>query len=596
MVKKILTWVLLLMLSASALAGGLPYSKVYEPQTSFVLASTVAWEADGLTEGERMPGTALVYLDEKLGVYAADGALIDESLSDYIKTTAETVIPALYVRDEETAAALKKWLEKSGLKDVFVVADYQNAHLVREAAQLLHVRGMVDFRGMESAEDLTEIIKITNGNFAKVALLPEALATEENVQYLQGRLLTVWAECESSMKSLLGQYTNGVNGVLVKDYTAAIDALEFFSDDAPTLLRVPNIVGHRGMPSVHVENTMESAQAALDAGADVIETDIYLSADGQIFVLHDGGMERLFNRPDIEAAEALTLAELKDIGFVSDGENGVQARNNTPAESAVDGKVQLFEGQRIPSLAELYDAFAGPAVIDTEIKSHNPGIVSALKQMVEEKGIFGDVFVITFNTEILDEMVKTWPEMSVGALGTQSEKRTKGQPVYMDYNAIIMKKGVEKALEALYAQIDQWNATYNPAKEFSYELAVAGRHRGLTVWPWTYKTPEAFADAYLKGLYGLTTNYAWWAGGFVRDIRAEDAVIEAGGSPEQPGAVNQLGETVHPEGFELVVAEGSIDRPGEALCLWRLKQSLIVEGASYGDYYLYSNPFTVTVK
>ena len=594
--RKILVLVIVLMLSASVLAEVLPYTKVYEPQTSFVLASTVAWEASGLPEGERLPGTSLVYLDENLSVYAADGSLIDENLADYVYAAAEKAIPALYIRDEATAAALKAWLEESGLGDVFVAADYKNAHLVREVAQLLHVRGMVDFRGMESVEDLTEIIKITNSSFAKVALLPETLATKENVQYLQGRLLTVWAECGSSMKSLLGQYTSGVNGVLVKDYNAAIDALEFFADDAPTLLRVPNIVGHRGMPGMHVENTMESARAAHEVGADVIETDIYLSADGKLFVQHDAGMERLFNRADIENVEALTLSELQAIPFADGGENGVQARNNTPAESAADGKIRMFDGQRIPSLAELYDELAGPAVIDTEIKSHNPEIVAGLKEMVEEKGIFGDVFVITFNTEILDEMVKTWPEMSVGALGTQGADRDTGKPYYMDYAKLIQKKGVEKALEMLYAQIDPWNATFNPAQDFSYELAVAGRHRGLTVWPWTYKDPEAFADAYLKGLYGLTTNFAWWASNFVREICAEDAAIEAGGSPALPEAVNQLGETVQPEGFELVVAEGSIDQPGEAVCLWRLKQGLVIEGLTYGDYYLYSNPFTLTVK
>ena len=29
--------------------------------------------------------------------------------------------------------------------------------------------------------------------------------------------------------------------------------------------------------------------------------------------------------------------------------------------------------------------------------------------------------------------------------------------------------------------------------------------------------------------------------------------------------------------------------------LYRLEQELVIEGTSYGSYYLYSNPFTVTV-
>lgn len=595
--KKILALILMLMLGASALAEVLPYSTVYEPETSFVLATTVAWEADGLPEGEKLPATALVYLDDQLSVYTAEGALIDASLSSYIEKTSGQVIPALYIRDEATAAALKDWLEQSGLGDVFVVADWQNAPLVHEVAQLAYVRGMVDFRSLESADDLTEIIKTTNGNFAKVALLPEHLATAENVRFLQGRLLTVWAECEGSMKSLLTQYTNGTNGVLVKDPSQAIAALEFFSDDAPTLLRVPFIIGHRGMPSVYVENTILSALGAYTAGADSVETDIRLSADGELFINHDSNMERLFARADIDDVEALTLAELQQIPYDNDAPTGVQARNHTSADEAVGGKVVYLPSLRLPSYAELCDTFAGSGVvIDTEIKSQNPQIVSVLKAMVEENESFGDMFVITFNTAILDEMVETWPEMSVGALGTQGAGRSADQPNFSDYERIIRRKGVEKALEMLYGEIDPWNATWNPKYDFSYEVAVAGRHRGLTVWPWTYTEPEIFAEAYLSGLYGLTTNFAWWASDFVVDIQAEDAEVKEGGALEPPTVTTQRGECTSAEDAELIVVEGSLDQPGEALCIYRLKQQLTIEGQSYGDYYLYSNPFTVTVR
>ncbi len=596
--KKLLVLALVcaLLLSAAASAAVMPYSKVYEPGTSFVLASTIAWKADNadFTAEEMRPGTAMVYLDAELKVYSEDGALIGESLGEYVEKTASTVIPALYISDEATAAALKKYLEKSGLGDVFVAADVQNAALVRDVAELLYVRGMVDFRSMETAGDLDEIIRTTNASRAKVALLPEAWADEDTVRYLQSRLLTVWVECESTMKSLLTQYANGVNGVLTEDYSAAVAALEFFSDDAPSLLRVPNIIGHRGMPSMFVENTALSTLGAFAAGADAIEIDIYLSADDELFITHDAGMERLFARADVENVENLTLAELLEIPF---DEASVQEKNNTPGAKTVNGSVQMLPSQRIPTLEEIYDTFAGSgAVIDTEIKSHNPEIVSALKAMSEEKDNFGELFVITFNTEILDEMAKTWPEMSVGALGSQSNKKTKGQPEYVNFDKIIEKKGVEKALEMLYAQIDQWNATFNPNRGFSYELAVAGRHRGLTVWPWTYNDPAPFAEAYLNGLYGLTTNFAWWATDFVRDIRAEDAVIEVGGTLIPPVVIRQSGERAIDAEPELIVAEGSLEEKGEALCIYRLKQELTIEGQSYGSYYLYSNPFTVTVE
>lgn len=594
---------IILLVPTLALAETLPYSKVYEPETSFVLATTIAWEADATAKdvaaAEVRPGTALVYVDKDLNVTAADGASLG-TLQEYIDATAGTIIPALYIQDEEAAAALKAYLETSGLGDVFVAASYENAALVKEVAQLNPVRGLVDFRSIkEGDEDTIEmIIKKTNGSYAKVALLSEEFATEDNVKFIQGRLVTVWVETAAETKSLLQQYTNGANGILVKDYQKAIDQLAFFKDDAPTLLRLSNVVGHRGMPSVHVENTVQSMIGAYNAGADAMETDIYLSDDREIFVLHDGSLKRLFDREDVAAVEELTLKELQAIPFVNDGPNGIQAANNQKAEASRYGFIDLLPNQRIPTLREIYEMFEDTGIAqDTEIKSQNPKIVQALRNLVTEMDNFEEVFVITFNKVILDEFYKSWPEMSVGALGMEGYGSPEAYlPEFLKYGEVVAAEGVEKALEKLYAEIDRWNATYNPNLAFTYDLAVAGRHRGLTVWPWTYNKPEQFADAYLKGVYGLTTNFSWWATDFIRDIRATDVTIKAGEEIPAPVVKTQKGEVVAAEGLELIVVEGTIDAAGEALALYRLKLDLNIDGTSFGNYYIYSNPFTVTVE
>ena len=594
---------IILLVPTFALAETLPYSKVYEPETSFVLATTIAWEADATAKdvaaAEVRPGTAFVYVDQELNVTAADGASLG-TLQEYIDATAGTIIPALYIQDEEAAAALKAYLETSGLGDVFVAASYENAALVKEVAQLNPVRGLVDFRSIkEGDEDTIEmIIKKTNGNYAKVALLSEEFATEDNVKFIQGRLVTVWVETAAETKSLLQQYTNGANGILVKDYQKAIEQLAFFKDDAPTLLRLSNVVGHRGMPSVHVENTIQSMIGAYNAGADAMETDIYLSHDREIFVIHDGSLKRLFDREDVAAVEELTLAELQAIPFANDGPNGVQASNNQKAEGSRYGFIDLLPNQRIPTLREIYGMFEDTGIAqDTEIKSTNPKIVQALRNLVTEMDNFEEIFVITFNKVILDEFYKSWPEMSVGALGMEGYGSPEAYlPEFIKYGEVVEAEGVEKALQILYAEIDRWNATYNPNLAFTYDLAVAGRHRGLTVWPWTYNQPAQFADAYLKGVYGLTTNFSWWATDFIRDIRATDVTIKAGEEIPAPVVKTQKGEVVAAEGLELIVVEGAIDAAGEALAIYRLKLDLNIDGTSFGNYYIYSNPFTVTVE
>ena len=583
----------------------LAYTQVYEPETSFVLSSTVAWNADEtaleVAGAQARPATALVYVDADLRVTDAAGKEIAPSLADYISATAGTVIPALYVSDAEAAAALKFYLIESGLGDVFVAASYENAALVKDVADLNPVRGLVDFRGIVEADEdtLDDIIATTNGSHAKVCLISQEIATEENVQYLQGRCSTVWVATSSDQVSLLTQYTNGANGVLVDDYQAALDTLAFFQDDAPSLLRPSLIVGHRGMPSEYIENTTLSAIGAYAAGADAIENDIHLTADRKIIINHDESLARLFNRPDVENLNILTLEEILSIPFVNDTEKGVQAANNKNASKSRYGYIRYLPSQRMPTLREFFELFKDSGVVhDTEIKTDDPAIVVALRTLVNEYDNFGEVFTISFNVNILEEMYNSWPEMSVGALGMEGyAKEGSNLPMYQPYGDLIEsgEATVEECVAMLYAELDKWNATYNPSSGFSYDVISAGRHRGLTVWPWTYNSAEGFAEAYLNGIYGLTTNFSYWASDFIVDLDAEDVAITTGESLPAPVVTTQNGQQVSVEGLEAIALEGSLDDEGQALMIYRLKQELVIDGVSYGSYYLYSNPFTVTV-
>lgn len=583
----------------------LAYTQVYEPETSFVLSSTVAWNADEtaleVAGAQARPATALVYVDADLRVTDAAGKEIAPSLADYISATAGTVIPALYVSDAEAAAALKFYLIESGLGDVFVAASYENAALVKDVADLNPVRGLVDFRGIVEADEdtLDDIIATTNGSHAKVCLISQEIATEENVQYLQGRCSTVWVATSSDQVSLMTQYTNGANGVLVDDYQAALDTLAFFQDDAPSILRPSLIVGHRGMPSEYIENTTLSAIGAYAAGADAIENDIHLTADRKIIINHDESLARLFNRPDVENLNILTLEEILSIPFVNDTEKGVQAANNQNASKSRYGYIRYLPSQRMPTLREFFELFKDSGVVhDTEIKTNDPAIVVALRTLVNEYDNFGELFTISFNVNILEEMYNTWPEMSVGALGMEGyAKEDSNLPMYQPYGDLIEsgEATVEECVAMLYAELDKWNATYNPSSGFSYDVISAGRHRGLTVWPWTYNSAEGFAEAYLNGIYGLTTNFSYWASDFIVDLDAEDVDLTVGEPLPAPVVTTQNGQQVSVEGLEAIALEGSLDEEGQALMIYRLKQELVIDGVSYGSYYLYSNPFTVTV-
>lgn len=52
------------------------------------------------------------------------------------------------------------------------------------------------------------------------------------------------------------------------------------------------IAGHRGNRKAYPENTLKAFQSAIDIGCDMIETDIHLTSDGELVLIHDINVER----------------------------------------------------------------------------------------------------------------------------------------------------------------------------------------------------------------------------------------------------------------------------------------------------------------
>jgi glycerophosphoryl diester phosphodiesterase len=72
-------------------------------------------------------------------------------------------------------------------------------------------------------------------------------------------------------------------------------------------------IAHRGEPVGHRENTLPAFEAAVAAGADMVEIDLRRTRDDAIVVLHDQTLERLWGLPvsvaDVDLAEVAALGE-----------------------------------------------------------------------------------------------------------------------------------------------------------------------------------------------------------------------------------------------------------------------------------------------
>ena len=119
------------------------------------------------------------------------------------------------------------------------------------------------------------------------------------------------------------------------------------------------IVAHRGANMWAPENTVPAITQAFQLQADVVEIDVYTSADGIPVVIHDPTVNRTTDGTG--EVHALTLAQLKSLDAGSWGPWAGSA----------------FAGTRIPTLVEAMNAAAGAGRLQLDIKEVTPAAVKA---------------------------------------------------------------------------------------------------------------------------------------------------------------------------------------------------------------------------
>ena len=82
------------------------------------------------------------------------------------------------------------------------------------------------------------------------------------------------------------------------------------------------VVAHRGASARAPENTMEAFRLGVEAGADAIELDVHVSADGQLAVIHDETLDRTTDRTGSVASQTMDEIRAADAGAEFPGPNG----------------------------------------------------------------------------------------------------------------------------------------------------------------------------------------------------------------------------------------------------------------------------------
>lgn len=154
-------------------------------------------------------------------------------------------------------------------------------------------------------------------------------------------------------------------------------------------------VAHRGASSYAPENTFAAFDKALEFGVTHVELDVHFSRDGHLVVIHDDALDRTTDGSGPVADRTLTELRELDAGAWFGAE---------------------FAGERVRTLAEVFERYKGRLHFHIEIKARAEGLASRTADMVRAHGLTGDVTITSFWKPWLEEVRAYAPELETGWL------------------------------------------------------------------------------------------------------------------------------------------------------------------------------------
>lgn len=176
--------------------------------------------------------------------------------------------------------------------------------------------------------------------------------------------------------------------------------------DLPARQR-PYLMAHRGNSAACPENTLPAFERALRDGADLIETDVRLSADGVFVCIHDATVDRT---TDGQGAVAdLSVAQLR-------------------ALDASGGRAD-FAGTTVPTLAETLALLPRDRGLVLELKTDRflePDVARRLAGDIAASGARGRVALVSFSLARVRAVQRQAPELPIGHITLRKPWPTRG--------------------------------------------------------------------------------------------------------------------------------------------------------------------------
>ncbi len=267
---------------------------------------------------------------------------------------------------------------------------------------------------------------------------------------------------QDSPEDSRGRRSRRTLGVLVAGAAVLAVCLGFFHlGTMHQLSQHPDtlVLGHRGFSNGGAENTIGGLEAAVGAGADLVEIDVMQTADKRFVVMHDASLSRLAGE-DLKVKD-LTLDELTQITV----------------------RDQFGHEGKIPSLAQYIrraQELDMPLLI--EVKSgglDSPDRVELLVSELEELEAMDQNIFHTLDNPVVRELKELRPDATVGY--------------------ILAFAGIDiPSTEADFVVVEQWSATQ--------EMQDAAHRAGLGFFSWTVNEEYQIRELLRRNADGIITD------------------------------------------------------------------------------------------
>lgn len=223
----------------------------------------------------------------------------------------------------------------------------------------------------------------------------------------------------------------------------------------------PLIIGHRGVPEEHQENTMAGFKRAIELGLDGVELDVFLTKDKKLVVFHDIDTERLTgvcgNITEMTWAEIqlLNVKQVIDVG---------------------DKTIDYGREEKIVLLEDVLAETKGKLLVDIEIKAYDLDFSqrhtgTAVANLIRRMGVEADVFVTSFNFWPLLWLERTYPGLESG----------------FTYSPMFIKNGIVRQLmeSSLIGQLVGSTLTNMSLNMFDTDTLEKAQRHEMRVGAWT---------------------------------------------------------------------------------------------------------------